>query len=115
MKCLNQQILENTLRNGGFTSNLQSEAPVSGFMVSIHPELETIIDLRNDKLEVLDLIDQFITKNISQLQYENNYIGSWICNYTIYLDVSIKIDNMAEVLSLAAANDQLAIFDLLTK
>lgn len=84
-------------------------------MVSINPELETIIDLRNDKLEVLDLIDQFITKNISQLQNENNYIGSWICNAMIYLDVSININNVEEALSLAAEYDQLAIFDLSTK
>ena len=43
---------------------------------------------------------------------ENNaYIGFWLDNNDLYVDVSINIDNLSEAIKIAQENKQLAIYN----
>jgi hypothetical protein len=100
------QLLKN---NSGVSYNMITKEynPNKGFFVSL-PNLETKVDL--ESLKVND-IATFINKHRTLLQDKTKFIGGWIDNDTVYLDISEQIDNKREALEIGYKHNQLAIYD----
>ena len=95
--------------NSGASYNMITKEynPNKGFFVSL-PNLETKVSLQS--LSVDD-IATFINKHRSLLQDKTKFVGGWIDNDTVYLDISEQIDNKREALELGYKYNQLAIYD----
>lgn len=95
--------------NSGVSYNMIAKEynPNKGFFVSL-PNLETKVDL--ESLNVND-IATFINKHRTLLQDKTKFIGGWIDNNIVYLDISEQIENKREVLERGYKHNQLAIYD----
>ena len=95
--------------NSGVSYNMITKEynPNKGFFVSL-PNLETKVDLKS--LKVND-IATFINKHRSLLQDKTKFIGGWIDNDTVYLDISEQIFDKREALERGYKHNQLAIYD----
>lgn len=103
------ELLEQLKNNGGFSYNINThDSPTSGYMVSLQGCEEVYYS--EDITE--DTIPGYITRYAKQLLIPGSYLGGWVDGETVYLDVSINIDDLQDALALARDNDQLAIFDL---
>jgi hypothetical protein len=53
-----------------------------------------------------------LLEEYQQIAMENNaYIGFWLDNNDLYVDLSINIDNLNEAIEIAQKNKQLAIYN----
>lgn len=106
-KNLLNELKQSILLNGGLTVNehLNEVNLSSGFMVSLAGS-ETILTNIND------LTIKLLNKYKKIARSNNAFVGFWIDNNNLYVDVSINIINRAEALDIAKNNNQLAIFDL---
>lgn len=95
--------------NSGVSYNMITKEynPNKGFFVSL-PNLETKISLNS--LSVND-IATFINKHRTLLQDETKFVGGWIDNNIVYLDISEQIENKREALERGYKHNQLAIYD----
>ena len=100
-----QELLQAITANGGatLTSDLKEATLKSGYMVSLEDhELKTSIEL----------LDSSLLKEYQTIAKGNNaYIGFWLDNDDLYVDISINIDNINEAIKTAKANKQLAIYN----
>lgn len=62
-------------------------------------------------LNELDQLKNEILKRAESIK-KDEFVGLWVDNNIIYLDISIILDNKAECLEFAKDNKQIAIFDL---
>ena len=96
-------------KNGGFTAkpNLIPVKPKSGYAVSLKG-YETRVPLEIVSLglfrELLKCYQRLAEKNIA-------YIGGWIDEGYLYLDLSLILHNKEQALEVASKNKQKAIFD----
>jgi hypothetical protein len=81
--------------------------PNSGYFVSL-PNREQQIN-RNDFNT--SILADFINNNSDLLSNENNFVGGWIENGIVYLDVSEQIADKRTALNLGVQRNQLAIYD----
>ena len=95
--------------NSGVSYNMITKEynPNKGYFVSL-PNLETKVDLKT--LNV-DNIATFINKHRSLLQDKTKFIGGWIDNDTVYLDISEQLFDKREALERGYKHNQLAIYD----
>lgn len=95
--------------NSGVSYNMITKEynPNKGFFVSL-PNLETKVSLNS--LNV-DNIATFINKHRTLLQDKTKFIGGWIDNDTVYLDISEQIFDKREALERGYKHNQLAIYD----
>lgn len=104
------KIIVNGINNGGFTidGNFKPIQEKTGFMVSMYG-YEKIYPLNGSyKALESDIIKyQAIIKN-----YKNLYIGLWIDNGLIYLDISKHYSSKKRAIQAGIQNDQLAIYDI---
>ena len=100
------QLLKN---NSGVSYNMITKEynPNKGFFVSL-PNLETKVSLQS--LSVDDIVT-FINKHRSLLQDKTKFIGGWIDNEVVYLDISEQIFDKREALERGYKHNQLAIYD----
>ena len=100
------QLLKN---NSGASYNMITKEynPNKGYFVSL-PNLETKVSLQS--LSVDD-IATFINKHRSLLQDNKKFVGGWIDNDTVYLDISEQIESKREALERGYKHNQLAIYD----
>ena len=100
------QLLKN---NSGVSYNMITKEynPNKGFFVSL-PNLETKVSLQS--LSVDDIVT-FINKHRSLLQDKTKFVGGWIDNNIVYLDISEQIENKREALERGYKHNQLAIYD----
>ena len=100
------QLLKN---NSGVSYNMITKKynPNKGFFVSL-PNLETKVSFQS--LSVDD-ITTFINKHRSLLQDKTKFIGGWIDNDTVYLDISEQIFDKREALERGYKHNQLAIYN----
>jgi hypothetical protein len=99
-------------KDGGFSIDVKTgQSPQSGFMVSIYPE-------REQKEHILTFsattLNQYITDNIDLLLQSGAFLGGWHDpdDDTVYLDVSVKTDNLVDAVLMARKHGQLAIYDI---
>lgn len=95
--------------NSGVSYNMITKEydPNKGFFVSL-PNLETKVSL--DSLSVDD-IATFINRHRTLLQDKTKFVGGWIDNNIVYLDISEQIENKREALERGYKHNQLAIYD----
>jgi len=98
---------------GGFTYNITTgEYDVTdGYIVSLKGFEE---QLYLDDFENKD-ISNFIGKHVSFFIKEEYFVGGWVDGNTVYLDVSIKVNDLEEALLLGLTNNQKAIYDAKNK
>jgi hypothetical protein len=95
--------------HGGATLRLDGRpAPAHGYAVAPHKDSETIANIAT----IRDALAAFIANNRAELSQPRHYIGAWIQDDDVYLDVSIVTRSQRDAFSIARAADQLAIYDL---
>ena len=103
-----QQFFNDTLQ-GGASFNLTTGIynPNNGYFVSL-PNNErqfSLTDFTQDNLS------EFIRDNVALLCKDNNFLGSWVENGIVYLDVSEQISDKRRAIEVGMLRNQLAIFD----
>ncbi len=104
-----QQFFNETLSNNGASySILTGELnPTNGYFVSLANKGVTV-DLNNFTQK--DIV-VFISENYDTLSQENHFIGSWISEGIVYLDVTVQVTDKRNALELGYRNGQQAIYD----
>ena len=99
-----------TLKNGGGSFSIfHNEIADKGYMCSIKDVV--IIELEDFNFSILEDI---IEKNFSLLTKKNHYLGTWIEDKKVFIDISKNYKNKNYCLKIAKKLNQLAIFDLNT-
>ena len=100
------------IKNEGATldSNYNDFKSDKGFMVSIKGQ-----EIKVNKNDIQGIKKEIEKKRDFIQDKKGLYIGLWLDNDIIYVDVSIHIIDYMEALEIARNNDQLAIFDLKKK
>lgn len=117
-----QNFMDDTLKNGGASYNLITGEynPNIGYMISLpNKEQKFSANLTYNSLQynIAEFIKENATILLGGVISNDKFIGSWVENETntIYLDISIKVENFNEALKLAIEFNQLTIFDNQTK
>lgn len=101
-----KQLKEIVSANNGatLTSNLETATIDSGYMVSLAGyEIKTSITL---------LTSEMLKEYQSIAQQQNAYIGLWLDNDELYLDISVNIKDEQQALRMARDNNQLAMYHI---
>ena len=96
--------------DGGFTVDPRDGSDVRrGYAVSVHPEHERVI---TGPVSTGDLVD-YVARVSECLSLPGRVLGGWRDPQSgqAFLDVSVVLDNLSDALMLAAASNQLAVFD----
>lgn len=102
------KFIQKTIENGGASYNPEyGTQPENGYMVSIK-DVSTISSL--DLIE--DEIQKIVLSNASMFLEKDIYMGSWIDDGKIYIDISKNVQEIKSAIRLGMLNDQLAIYDL---
>lgn len=103
---LTKEIIKHIKVNGGgtFTSTLDSANLTSGFMVS-YEQYEQVVSLETAHTTEIKGIAS-IAKSL------NAYVGTWLNDGKIYLDISTHVKNLNDAITLGKQNNQLAIYDI---
>lgn len=91
---------------GGFTYNLATgDVPTNGYMVSLlgYEELYDTSTFKESDLQ------SFVLKNITKLSSEKEFLGAWVNDKKVFLDVSINIENLERAIYVGIINKQQAI------
>lgn len=107
----NEKIIE-IIENKGATldKNYNNFISDNGFMVSLKGE-----EVKVNKNDIQGIKKEIEKKRDFIQNKKGLYIGLWLDNDIMFIDVSIHIINYLEALEVARNNDQLAIFDLKKK
>jgi hypothetical protein len=94
---------------GGFSYNITTgeHNPNDGYMVSIQGFEEQYY---YEDFESKDL-KNFVAKNAIHFAAGNRFIGGWVDDKLVYLDVSVNIKNLEKAIYTGISNNQLAIYD----
>jgi len=110
MKNFNEFIEETFVYGGGSYNPIFGSSPKNGFMASIKG---TEIQTSTNKRYLNRILSSFLANNIDLLEHNENYfIGTWICNEVIYIDISVNFKHKRDALKFGLYNDQKAIFDI---
>ena len=108
---ISNPIFRQTIENQGCSMNLDGISPVTGYMVGTKGN--------EVKVNVLDFnaghIDSFIRSNLSPLYDRTYFVGTWIDNDVVYMDISVNCQSKAEALRRGKENGQICIWDVLNK
>ena len=106
---LNNKMIKEMIKNGGATldTNYNNFNASIGYMVSIkgHEKKININDIKNIKKEITKKTELIKTK-------KGFYVGLWVENDILFIDISKHIINYNRALEVARNNKQLAIYDL---
>ena len=104
-----QNFYNELVSNNGASYNITTGIlnPQNGYFVSL-PNRE--LQINRNELSTL-VVSRFISANIDLLSNENNFVGGWIENGIVYLDVSEQIADKRTALNLGVQHNQLAIYD----
>lgn len=107
-----------TLHNSGGTYLVQAGSNGSvivenadireGYMVALDGFERIVTALSFDDR----IIGEFIGENWDRLTEPQNYLGTWVTNGRVYLDVAQNIYNIDSAVQVALNNGQLAIYDV---
>lgn len=102
-----KKIIEEIKENGGGTYNkeLKSINATSGYMVSLLGY--------ERKCKTIEEIEKAITENTEIIRgLDSAYLGAWIDEGIVYIDISVLVENKEDALQLGKINNQLAIYDI---
>lgn len=101
-----KNIVKETLKNGGSSTSLLNKS-ANGFMVSVKDC--AIIPVNDFNVKALKKV---ITKNIELLSNPSNFLGTWIDNGNVYIDISESINDRETAIKLGKERHQLGIYDI---
>lgn len=104
------KIIKETLKNNGGSFNVSKskiKKPLKGFMCSIKDLL--IIDKKDFNVK---LLKSLVKQEFNLLKNDKYFIGTWLENNKIYIDISENFTSKEKALQVAKKNSQIAIFDL---
>jgi hypothetical protein len=105
---ISNPIHKQTIENHGCSMNLDGLQPVTGYMVAVKG--------KEQKINILDFnaghIDSFIRANLDYLHNRNYFIGTWIDQDIVYLDLSVNYAYKSEALQLAKTECRICIWDV---
>jgi hypothetical protein len=105
---ISNPIHKQTIENQGCSMNLDGHKPVKGYMVGSRGN--------EHKVNILDFnaghIDSFIRSNLDKLHNRNYFVGTWIDNDIVYIDISLNMPNKNNALIWGKANGQICIWDV---
>lgn len=106
---LNNKMIKTIIKDGGATldTNYNNFNVSAGFMVSLYG-YETKINIDN----IEDIKKEIETKREIAENINDAYVGLWVDNDILYIDISKHIKNYNRALEVARNNAQLAIYDL---
>lgn len=111
-----KEFVASTIENGGATMNVATgDVPTSGYVVSIESSTKTFPLFGNEVVKeilISGAVKLYLEENIVEFVYAENFLGSWIDNGLLYLDISNVYDNEHDALRVAVSNNQLAYYDL---
>lgn len=100
------------LAEGGGTQTVDGgAAPVSGFMVSV-ARAETVIPLSLFVSHGCEALRKFERRNAGLLGRDGAYLGAWVNDGNVYLDVSYHFEDEVIARAQGEAEKQLAIYDI---
>ena len=106
---LNDKMIKEMIKNGGATLdvNYNNFNASAGYMVSIkgHEKKININDIENIKKEIIKKMELIKRK-------KSYFVGLWVDNELMYIDISKHIIKYNRALEVARNNKQLAIYDL---
>jgi hypothetical protein len=103
------EFIQETVKNSGCVFSLfGGYSPKTGYVCSILKEQHAMPENHFSAYAVA----QFIRQHAEKFAQPEYFLGSWINDGQIYLDVCFVTDNLYECLETAKVNGQLAIFDL---
>lgn len=105
-EALNDAIIWN-----GSSFNMDIEKPTKGYMVSMEL-FELVIDLK--ELSVDDIV-KFINKNKLEFDSRLKYLGLWIDEGKIYIDVSVCFSELKLAEFFGVINNQSAVYDVVNE
>ena len=109
-KQLMTKIKIDTLKNGGGTFDIYNKQQANtGYMSSIKDI--AVIDINDFNFF---LINKIIEENKNILRRKNIYLGTWLEDNKVYIDISKNYKNKYYCFKIAKKLNQLAIFDLNT-
>lgn len=101
------------LQEGGFSLSTKGESPTDGYMVAIRKDTEQAEPL--DHVTADDLTS-YVNAHRSELQQPRAYLGGWVDPKDgvpwAYLDVSINMTDLDQVMKYARENQQLGVYDV---
>jgi hypothetical protein len=100
---------QQTLANGGVTINVAGQRPTKGFAFSPYKHAEVVV---SQPEFTPDVVDAYIEAHREELENPDNFLGIWIDNGSVYIDISTVIDDRSEAYARAPQAGQLAMFDL---
>lgn len=105
---LNNKMIKKIIKNGGATldTNYNDFNASTGFMVSLYG-YETKINVDN-----IEAIKKEMENKKTEAEKNNAFIGLWVDNGLMYLDISKHIKDYNKALETARENEQLAVYDL---
>ena len=111
-----EQFIASTIENGGSTMNpVTGDVPTSGYVVSMAGNEQTYKLFGNDVVKeilISGAVDLYLKENVVELSNPENYLGSWIDDGMLYLDISRVYESEHDALREAVTNGQKAYYDL---
>jgi hypothetical protein len=111
-----EQFIASTIENGGATMNpVTGDVPTSGYVVSMAGNEQTYKLFGNDVVKeilVSGAVDLYVKDNDDVLSLPGMYLGSWIDDGMLYLDISRVYESEHDALREAVTNGQKAYYDL---
>lgn len=99
-----EEIKKELFKNGGYTIGLEKK---EGFMVSIYGAEKTIL------LKDINKLDEIIKEYQKKIENKKNmYIGLWIHENKIYIDISKCYKSKYQAIKKGVENKQLSIYDI---
>lgn len=111
IKQLAELAYKETIEQQGSSTNIQLRKPLIGYMVSIfgHEQRVNITDL------TVEVIEKYIASKIALLSDRKFYLGTWVLNDVVYLDVSRHYFNSSDAIEAGKAGNQACIWDVLNQ
>ncbi len=101
--------------DGATVSAVTFSSPTWGFAVATgrHEEtLELALDPHQTSIELLAIVENYVRRHRAILATPGHYVGTWLHDGKIYLDVSQVIYDRDDAVRAGKDRDQIAIFDL---
>lgn len=97
-----------TRLNGGCTVDVNGESPTDGYMVGGY--VPTVI-IPRDQFTQGD-VAKFITEHAAKLAEAGSYIGTWVNEDSVYIDLSKRFTLLSDALIIGGKHGELAIWSV---
>ena len=109
------KVMQLTREWGGLSINMKDGSlPNSGYMVAKPPEFGAIVDEADffDAVKGPKILADYMKTHREDLGSGKNYLGTWLNEGKVYLDVSENIQDVAEATRVGRERNQKAIWDV---